>query len=116
MQRARPITIAQEDDGQREHQNWTDNPVLQQRQAENFPIAEDVAQLVVVHLRQRRIHHEDEADGDWYRGRADAHAVEDGLHAGEDCTERDPGRHREKNPQREVAIEKREPAQHRRLR
>src|SRR5208282_921719 len=58
-------TIAQENYREREHQDWTDYPVLNQREAEDFPVPKDVAQLVIVNLGQRRIHHQDQADRDW---------------------------------------------------
>ena len=54
---------AQERDGQHEHQNRADDPVLQQREAQHLVVAEDVAQLFVLHLGQRRVHHQDEAQG-----------------------------------------------------
>ena len=79
MQRARPIMIrptmysgiaAKEEDGQDEHQDRADDPVLHQRQRQDLAVAEDVAQFLVFHLGQRRIHHQDEADGDGDVGRA----------------------------------------------
>jgi len=36
-------------------QNEADDPVLHHRKGENFPIAKDVAELVVVHFGQRRV-------------------------------------------------------------
>ena len=55
---------AQEDDRQHEHQDRADDPVLEQRQAQHLPVAEDVAQFFVLHFGQRRVHHQDQADGD----------------------------------------------------
>ena len=63
--------VVQEDDGQEEHEQRPDDPVLHQRQAEDPVVAEDVAELLVLHLGERRIHHHDEADGDGDVGRAD---------------------------------------------
>ncbi len=47
-----------------------DHPVLHQAQPEHLPVPEHVAQLLVAHLRQRRVHHEDQPDGDRDRRRA----------------------------------------------
>ena len=55
---------AQKDDGEEEHQHRADQPVLNQGQAEDALIAEDLSQLFVADLRQRREHHDDESDGD----------------------------------------------------
>ena len=64
----RPVHVlgvsAQKDDGEHEHQNRPDDPVLHEREAEHAGVAKDFAQPLVLHLGQRRIHHEDEADGD----------------------------------------------------
>ncbi len=109
-------TVAQKNNRKREHQDRPDNPVLHQRQRENFHVAENIAQLVVVHLRKRRIHHQDEPKSDRYRRGSDVHPVERRLHPGKDRTDPDTRRHREKNPQRKIAIQKREPAQNRPLR
>ena len=54
---------AQEDDRQGEHQDRTDDPVLQQGEPQDLPVAEDVPQLLVVHLGERRVHHQDQPDG-----------------------------------------------------
>ena len=56
--------VVQEDDRQHEHQDGADDPVLQQRQAQHLPVAENLAQLVIMHFGQRRVHHQDQADGD----------------------------------------------------
>ena len=68
--------VAQEDDREPEHQQRADDPVLHEREREHALVAEDLAELLVADLRERRVHHQDEADGDRDRGRADAHAVE----------------------------------------
>ena len=62
---------AQEEDRQHEHQDGADDPVLHEREAEDLVVAEDLAQLLVLHLGQGRIHHQDQADGDGDVGGAD---------------------------------------------
>ena len=51
--------------------------VLKQRQAQDLAIPEDAAQLLVLHLGQGRIHHEDEADGNGNGGRAHLQAQDE---------------------------------------
>jgi len=80
---------------------------LNQRQKQNAAVLENTPHFLVPHLRQRRIHHEDQPDGDWHGGRADAEAVEEGHDAGNKVPESDAHRHSRKDPQREVTIRKR---------
>src|SRR5208282_4593529 len=103
--------IAQKNDREREHQNWSDYPILEKRKTKDLPVAEDVSEFVVVHLGQRRIHHQDETDRNRKRSRANAKAIESSLNAGPEETERHTGRHRQENPKRQISVEKGEPAQ-----
>ena len=48
---------SQKQDCQEEHQYRPDDPVLHKRKHEHAPVAEDLAQLLVFHLGQRRVHH-----------------------------------------------------------
>ena len=86
---------AQEDDGEEKHQHRADEPVLHQRQTEHALVAEDLAQLLVAHLRQRREHHDDQADGDGNIRRAGLKAIDEGRRA----TERS-GRSQRRSPLR----------------
>ena len=74
--------VAEEDDGQGEHQERSDDPVLDEGQAENLDVLEDVAELLVFHLGQGRIHHQDQADGDGDVGRARLELVDEADDAG----------------------------------
>ena len=66
-------------------------------------------QLLVADLGQRRVHHQDQADGDGDRGRADRQA-RDGPHdAGSDVAQQDAEGHRQEDPERQVAVEEGEP-------
>ena len=69
-------------DGEREHQERADHPVLHEREHEDARVAEDLAELLVADLRERRVHHEDEPDRDRDRRRADAHAASAAVNAG----------------------------------
>ena len=100
--------VVQEDDRQEEHHERTDEPVLHQRQAEDPVVAEDVAELLVAHLGERRIHHHDEADGDGDVGRAHGPAVDELGHRDEGPADEHADEHGEEDPEGEVAVEERE--------
>ena len=68
---------AQEDDGECEHQNRADEPVLHERQAQHALVAEDFVQFFVADPRERRVHHQDQARCDGNRGCADAEAIQE---------------------------------------
>ncbi len=68
--------VVQEQDGQGEHQYRADQPVLHERQTENLPVAEDLAHFLVADFRQRRVHHQDQTDGDRDVGRSNLEAVD----------------------------------------
>ena len=79
--------VCQERQGKTEHQEGTDHPVEQERDAENLRVAEDLRQLLVTDLRQRRVHHQDEPEGYRDRGCPDRQ-VRDALHdAGSDVAQ-----------------------------
>ena len=67
--------VVQEDDREPEHQDRADDPVLHQGKQKHPLVTEDLADLLVAHLRKRRKHHEDKPDSDRDRGRAHAHTV-----------------------------------------
>ena len=101
--------VAQEDHGEREHQHRADDPVLDERQRQHAPVLEDEVQLLVAHLRQRRVHHQDQADRDRHVGGADREGVEGRGQRGERRAEQDAERHRGEDPERQPAVEEREP-------
>ena len=78
--------------------------------AEDLPVPEHVAKLLVAHLGQRRVHHEDQPDGYGDVRGADLESVDEALNAGNEIAQRHPRRHGQKDPQREEAVEEREPA------
>jgi len=91
-----------------EHEQRPDDPVEHQREHEHSPIAEHLAELLVAHLRQRRVHHEDEPDRDRHVGRADVEAMQQLGRARHEVAERDAEHHREEDPRGEVAVEERQ--------
>jgi hypothetical protein len=101
--------VVQEDDRQEEHEERADDPVLHQRETEDLVVAEDLAELLVLHLGERRIHHHDEPDGDGDVGRPDVEPVDEAGHAGEGPTEEHADGHGKEDPGGEVAVEEREP-------
>ena len=96
---------AQEDDGQEKHQHRADDPVLHLRQAENALVAEDLSKLFVADLRQRRKHHDDEADGDGDIRCAALKAVDEGCRGRNEVADRNADSHREEDPKRQEPVE-----------
>ena len=101
--------VGQEDDRQGEHQQRADDPVLQQREPQHLQVAEDVAQLLVLHLGQRRVHHQDQADGDGHVGGAGVEAVPEADDPREEVSQPDADGHGQEDPHRQVAVEERQP-------
>ena len=99
--------VRQEQCGECEHQNRANNPILDERDREYFPIAKDAREFFVAHLRERRKHHQYEANRDRHVRGSNGHAIRDGRDVWDESPEQYACAHREKNPQREVAIEKR---------
>ncbi len=97
--------VAQEEHGEAEHQERADDPVLDERQPEHPEVAEDGPHLLVPHLGERRVHHEDQPDGDRDGGGTHARPVEQRDDAGEDVAHPHADRHRREDPDREVAIQ-----------
>jgi len=100
--------VPQKDDGQHKHQDGPDDPVLDQREDQHLHIAEDPAHLLVFHLGQGRVHHQDEAHG--YRDGGGAH-----LELGEKLVhprEEEPGAHADthgqEDPEGEIGVKERE--------
>ena len=104
--------VVQEDDRQQEHDDRPDDPVLHQREAEDPVVAEDVAEFLVAHLGERRIHHHDEADGDGDVGGAHGPLLDELRDALVGPAEADADEHGEEDPERQVAVEEREALGH----
>ena len=100
--------VGQKDDGQREHQERPDDPVLEQRQAEDLAVGEDIGQFLVAHLGERRIHHQDQAQGNRDVGRADLEGIDEILGPRHEVAERDAQPHGGEDPDRQITVEKRE--------
>ena len=99
----------QEEDSQQEHQDWSDNPILHERQPQHFPIAKHVAEFFVLHLGQRRVHHQDQPDGNGDVGRPHLEPIDKSLDAGNQVSGPHTDSHRQKDPKGQKAVEKREP-------
>ena len=99
--------VAQEQHGEREHQDRPDHPILDEREDQDTAVLEDPPHLLVLHLRQRRIHHQDQSDGDRDGCCADAETVEEGYDAGNNVPEANSSGHGSENPERKIPIEKR---------
>ena len=103
--------IAEKKDRQDKHQDRTNHPVLQQRQPDDLRVGENLGHLLVAHLGQGRIHHEDQARGNEQIGRADRDRREEGFRVGnQEIPRQHPRRHGDENPQCEVTVQKGHPA------
>ena len=96
----------EKDDGQQEHQDGADHPVLDQGQGQDLEVLEDLGQFLVAHLGQGRIHHQNEANGDGNVGSAHLEEGQELGETGQEITEADPGRHGQKDPQGQKALHK----------
>ena len=97
---------AEEDDGQGEHQDRADDPVLDKGQGKDLDVAENVAQLLVFHLGQRGIHHQDQSDGDRDIGRAALELVDEPDDGRDKISQSDPDGHGREDPESQIAVEK----------
>ena len=97
--------VPKKHDGEPEHEERADDPVLHERQRQHALVAEDLPELFVADLRERRVHHQHEADGYRDRGRPHAALVEHDREARRKEAEGDAEGHRREDPERQMAIE-----------
>ena len=100
--------VGQKGDGEHEHENRADDPVLDQRERQDLPIAKNPAHLFIAHLGQGRVHHQDEPDGDWDVGGAHREAIPEIGDAGPQPARADAHGHGEEDPQGQVAVDERQ--------
>jgi hypothetical protein len=98
--------ILQKDYRQKEHEEGSDNPVLNQTEDQDSVVSEYVAQFLVTDFCQRGVHHEDQSDCDWDVGGPDAEAVPESSHSRPEIAPEYADSHREEDPEREEAVEK----------
>ncbi len=104
--------IGEEQPGQGEHQQRAEDPVERERGTRRATFAPELAELVVPDLGEHRVHHQQEPDGDREADGADAQPVEPVVQLWDQRSEHDPADHRERDPERQEAIEPRQPAEH----
>ena len=98
----------QEDHGQHEHQDRADDPVLDEGERQHLRVAEHLAQFLVADLRQRRVHHDDQADGDRDGRRPDLERRDEPDEARQEVAGAHADDHGEEDPERQEPIEKRQ--------
>ena len=104
--------VGEEDPGEREHQQRGDDPGQEERDGEEAAVPRvALAQVLVADLREDRVHHQQQAERDRQRHRPDLKAREQVVEAGDQRSEGQPTGHRQRDPQREEAVERREAAQ-----
>ena len=99
--------IRQEDPRQDEHDERPDNPVQSQGGSEHPAICRNVAQLRVVHLRQNRVHHGEQAESDRQGDGIDLGAVEHVVQSRKTSSQEQAKAHRRQDPQWEKPVERR---------
>ena len=108
--------VGEQQPGEREHERRPDDPGEKERDAEEAAIADAVvahpAEVLVAHLREHRVHHQEQSGGDRQRDRADLQLAEPVVQARQERAESQPGGHRQPDPERQEAVERRELAQH----
>ena len=60
---------------QAEHQNGADYPVLHQGENQDSCISENLVQFLIPHFGQRRVHHENQTDGNGNIGGTDLKGI-----------------------------------------
>ena len=97
----------EKDDRKNEHQNGTDDPVLDEREAKDFLISEYFAELLILDLRKWRVHHQDKTDGNGNVGRANLEAVDEGFRFLKEIAETNTEGHRREDPECKKPVHKR---------
>ncbi len=108
--------VGEEQPGEREHEQRPDDPGQEERDTEELPVGDavvlDAPQLLVAHLRQDRIHHQQQPQRDRQRDRADLELVEAVVQRRDQSPEAEPGRHRKTDPERQEPVERRQLLEH----
>ena len=92
------MLIGEKSDGQAEHKNWTDDPVLNQRKSKNLAVSKHLVQFFILYLGQRRIHHENQTESNRYICGAYLKRIDNIFNAAEKIAPHDPHKHGQKNP------------------
>ena len=75
--KALELSGAKEDDRECEHQDRANDPILDQRECQDFLVAEHISQFLILYLGKGGIHHDDKADGNRDIGGADLKGVDE---------------------------------------
>ena len=100
--------IRQEYPGQGEHQRRPEDPVQQQRAQQEFAVAGDGVETVVAHLRQHRVHHDQQTEGDRQGDAVEFDGAEGVAEAGDHPAQEQAGDHRDADPHRQEPVQGRE--------
>ena len=119
MQRARPIMIRPNMYSGLSRRKMTaranirSGPMIQfwtRESDEDLDVPEDVAELLVLHLGQGRVHHQDEADGDGDVGRPGLEPVDEADDGRDEIAQPDADGHGQEDPEGQVSVEELESA------
>jgi hypothetical protein len=98
-------TVGEENNGQDKHQDWSNNPILDQGKTEYLPVPKYFAQLFIPDLCQGRVHHEDQANRYRKIRRSHLKPINESLDTDIGIAKRDTKCHCRKDPKSEEAIQ-----------
>ena len=96
----------EKEDRQKEHQDRSDDPVLNKRKGQDLKILEYLPKFFIPHLGKGRIHHQYEADGNGDIGGSHLETVYYIPNAGIKISASHADEHGQENPQSQKSIQK----------
>ena len=114
MQRARPTMIspvrysgrsARKIQASDEHERGGEHPVDHQRGDHELAVADDASGLVVADLRQHRVHHHQQAQGDGQGDAGDLDGIQRLAESRNESPESEPEGHGRQDPDGQVAVQ-----------
>jgi len=95
-----------EGDRQNKHEDGADHPVLNQREGKDLEITKDLSQLLVFHLGQGRVHHEDQPYGNGDVCGSHLKGIDEILDYWENVSGADSNSHAQEYPESQITIDK----------
>ncbi len=93
------VMAAEKGNGEQEHQDGADHPVLDQGKCKHFKITKYVTQLLIPHLGKGRVHHQDQSDGNGDIGGAHLKMIDHTPDIGEEITTAHADKHGQEYPE-----------------
>ncbi len=100
--------VGKQQNRQRKHQDGANHPVLHKRQNKHPRVTKNVTQLLILHLGQRRVHHDNKANGNEHVGGAHLKMVPEPRNARGEIAGEHSDAHGKKDPERQITVKKRQ--------